>query len=175
MNHVFPEIYSATLGQIPSGAIVQIPRAEGSLLALVTDQSAKEDYRSIVLLNSTIPNRPRVVFYETWERDEPCLYYKTDLRFEINTEQKDVDTDNHWWTSDGLIISTNNEFLIKASADSRSGFRYVNIQTGTVFSGALPTFFVAFAAWSIWQRDPLHQRDKLILDFEKLASAVRTR
>lgn len=166
MNRVFPEIHSALLGQVPAGAIAQIPRAEGPFLALVTDQSVKEGLRSIVLLNLTMPNRPRVMFHENWGADDFCVYYKTDLRFEINVEEKNLDTDNNWWRRDGVIISTNNEFLIRASANS--GFRYVNIQTGSVFPDQPPRVHVAFAAWSIWQRDPLHHYDKLILEFKPI-------
>jgi len=169
MNQVFPEICSAPLGHAPPGSIAVIPRAEGSLLALVTDESKRKDLRSIVLLNLTFPNQPSVALHDNWGAGDVCLYYKTPLRFELNGDEKNIDVTGNWWRTVGLIVSANGEYLIRAAV-SHSGFRYINVQTGSVVSNELPRFYAAFGSWSIWLRDPLHKRDAMIFEF-KMASA----
>jgi hypothetical protein len=119
-----------------------------------------------VILN--LPEIPTVVLHQNWEGGEMCLYYKTRLRFELSNKEGDIDTTGNWWRRVGVIVSTKDEFLIRAAGTSRGGFRYVNVQTGSVFSGELPITCATFGVWSLWLRDPVRERSFQVFDFNIL-------
>ena len=54
----------------------------------------------------------------------------------------------------------------RAAAMERGSYRYINIQTGDVFSGQLPTSYMTFGVWSIWLRDPLRELSVSLFDFD---------
>lgn len=165
MSAVFPEICSGTLGEAPAGSIAVIPHHDGPLLTLITDQSVRQDLRSIVILNLRHPGHPSVVFHENWEKRDSCLYYRSPSRFELSNKTDDINTDGTWWRVSGVITSFQNEFFIRAAAGIHSGFRFVNIQTGTVFTGDTPKFYAAFGVWTIWLRDPLRECSSQLFNF----------
>jgi len=164
MNDVFPEIWSVPLAEA-AGSVAVIPHPDGPLLTLVTNESIQNGLRSIVILNLKSPNNLPVQFHENWRDSEMCLCYKTPLRFELSNKESDIDTSGNWYRRVGVIASINNQLCIRAVAAARGGFRYVNVQTGSVFSGDLPNYFVTFGVWSIWLRDPLRERSSLLFDF----------
>jgi hypothetical protein len=166
MNEVFPEICSVQLGEAASGSIAIIPYPDGLLLALVTNQSVQKHLRSIVILGLNDPNYPPVVLHENWDIRSGCSYYKTPLRFEMSNKASDISTNETWWRATGVIASIQSEFFIRAAAMERGSYRYINIQTGDVFSGQLPTSYMTFGVWSIWLRDPLRELSVSLFDFD---------
>lgn len=173
MSDVFPTIYSLKLAEAPAGSIVLLPRIDGHLLGLVTDEVVEKDCRSLVILNLKEPNYPSVIFAQNW--NEMCLCYEAPCRFELSNKESDIDVSGRWWRACGVIVSTTNEILVRSFPASRGGvFRHVNVQTGAVFSGDLPNFVATFGVWSFWLRDPLRANSMKILDFDihKLCSQV---
>jgi hypothetical protein len=168
MNDVFPEICGSPLGEVPAGSIATIPHHDGRLMALVTDQSVQTDLRSIVILNlpQHDPSSFSVEFHENWGKRDPCLYYRTPLRFEISNKVDDISTNATWWRIPGVIASLHGEFFIRALGTNRGGFQYVNVRTGAIFTHDLPNFFIIFGVWSIWLRDPLRECSGKLFDFD---------
>lgn len=165
MSDVFPAIYSLRLANARPGSIVIFPRIDGHLFGLVTDEAIKEDCRSVVILNLNSPGYPSVIFAQSW--NEMCLCYPDACRFELSNNESDIDVSGRWWRACGVVVSTENEILIRAFPASRpGGFRHVNIRTGAVFSGDLPNFVATFGVWSLWLRDPLRERSIKIFDFD---------
>jgi hypothetical protein len=165
MNSVFPEICGAALGEAPAGSIAIIPDHDGPLLALVTDQSVQQELRSIVILNLNQPGYSSVVFHESWRMRDPCLYYRSPLRFELSNKVDDISTNATWWRVSGIIASLQNDFFIRAAPPTRGGFQYVNVKTGAMFTGDTPHFYAVFGVWRIWVRDPLRECSTQLFDF----------
>jgi hypothetical protein len=165
MNSVFPNVCGGTLREAPGGSVVVIPHYDRPLMALVTNQSVQEDLRSIVILNLNHPGSPSVLFHETWTASDTCLYYRSSLRFELSNKVEDINTDGRWWRVPGIIASFQNNFLIRARAGDRGGDRFVNIQTGALFTDKAPNVYAVFGVWGLWLRDPLRERTTQLFDF----------
>jgi hypothetical protein len=165
MNSVFPEICGGTLGEAPAGSVAVIPHHSGPLMALVTDQSIQPELRSIVILNLNHAGHLSVVFHDNWTMRDTCLYYKSSIRFELSNKVDDISTNGMWWRVSGVIVSFQNELFIRATTVDHRGDRFVNVQTGALFTGNTPNFYAAFGVWSIWVRDPLRERTTQLFDF----------
>jgi hypothetical protein len=170
MSQAFPEILSAPLGEVPSGSIAILPHSNGNLWALVTNEASQESRRSIMILRGSEEGPVNAVIHENWLASSLCAFYKTPLRFEIGTDANDIDLRGNWWDKAGVIILLKEKLLMCARSISRGGIRYVDIQTGEIYSDQLPPIYGMCGKWSLWQRDPLRSFDFKIADFKAAPS-----
>jgi hypothetical protein len=170
MNEVFPRLKTVSLATATAGAIVRIPRASTSLLALVTDEPAVEDSRSFVILNATDQGRPRAEFVNNWSNRSGLLAYDEPLRYELSMAEANVDVSGRTWLGvPGALISLEDEMYLQAAIfQSHFGsIRCVNIRNGSVFKGQIPNYSIwTFGVWSVCLRDPIHQQSTALFDFD---------
>jgi len=84
------------------------------------------------------------------------MAYKENLQFELSVHDADLNIGgSELWDVPGVIISTGDQFFIRAFAfEPFSGdVHHVNIQTGALFAGQLPSDICTFPSWQIWLRD----------------------
>ena len=143
--------------------------AEGPLLALVTDHVLDNNARSFVVLNSTFPRRPSVLFAEGWRDEKYCLQYANTPQFELETDKETIDIHGHeWWHEFGVIVSINSDLYIRAAPfDAFAGrSQLVSIKSGSLFTGQIPNSAWTFSVWrlsirgaTVEQKVPLYEFD----------------
>lgn len=166
MNEVFPSVYTVSTADAEPGTILKIPRSEGALLALAVE-AKNGNGCTLVILNSTDPNRPPVFFVDNWRNENSCLAYKGPFHFEISVVDADTDFRGHkWWETTGVIISIKDQLYIRAvHVDAmRGSFLHVNVQTGKIFTDQIPNDVWSFGAWQLWLRDS-YKRHLSIFEF----------
>lgn len=169
MNAVFPLVQIVAMSSAPPGSIVQIPRSDDPLIALVTNQVINNGARSFVILNSKFHGRPSVLFAENWRDEQHCLRYRDKPQFDLVTDFSAIDVlGNKWWDEAGVIIPIDDELYIRAAPPDAfsGGNQLVSIQTGALFARQLSSASWTFGAWQLFvkgttadQRIPLANFD----------------
>jgi hypothetical protein len=169
MNEVFPEIQTVPLAKAEPGSIAIIPRSDGPFLALVTDQPENNGRRAIVIFNTKLAGRPPVLFSQNWIADGPCLTYKTTPRFNLGTDEADIDAQGHNWSRyAGPIVSIGDQLYVRAIPFSEIDYIYrlINIRTGSLFTGQVPNSVFCFGVWQLLLRDKIFERDVTIFNYD---------
>jgi hypothetical protein len=167
MNDVFPSISTVSVKDAEAGSIVRISRFDGPLLALVTDHHTK-DVRSFVWLNAKTQDRPSAIFAENWRNEEAALRYNDGIRFELGMTDDEVDARGHdTWETPGVIVSIGAELFIRAGSQDKfyGSYKFINVRTGSVFPNSAPNNVWSFLSWRLWVRDPVADRDMMLMEF----------
>lgn len=150
------------------GSVVKIARHDGSKLALITDHITN-DVRSFVWLNPNFQNKPPVIFAENWRDDPSVLRCGPNVRFEIELADKTIDpSGRRAWETAGAIVSINQDLFIRAAPEDLfyGNYKLVNIKSGALYSGRLPSTLWTFLSWQLWIRDPAGYCNLMLTKFD---------
>ncbi|HZQ13178.1 MAG TPA: hypothetical protein VFB31_10255 [Pseudolabrys sp.] len=168
MVEVFPKMTATVVDKAKPGSILKIPRSSGVLIGLVTNEVSDNGARSVVLLNSMMSDRPPVIFARKW-RFATALCFDDPGEFELKVDDKHIDWRNsrRWETSGCIIVADNQLFIRAALADEMAGgHEYVNIQTGSLYSGTMPGDVPAICGWSLRIPDKKKHRHIPLCSFD---------
>jgi hypothetical protein len=167
MNDVFPSVSTVSVKDAEAGSIISVPRAGGSVLALLTDHLT-DGVRSFVWLNAKFQDRPPVIFAEKWRNEESALCYNGNIRFELGTAEDEIDArGNRFRETSGVIVSVGDDLFIRAAPqdDFYDTYRLINIRTGSIFPDSPPSNVWSFLSWRLWVRDSVADRDLMLTEF----------